>query len=62
MTDALPLFDRALTVTEGEPVLSDLRLLLQVNPPVTLANLDRYEGAIGVAREALYLADQAEER
>ena len=59
MTDALPLFDRALTVTEGDPVLTDLRLLLQVNKAVTLGNLDRYEEAIGVAREALYLADQA---
>src|SRR6266536_184032 len=31
MTDALPLFDRALDVTQADPALTDLRLLLQVN-------------------------------
>ena len=36
MTDALPLFDRALTVTESDPALTDLRLLLQINKAVTL--------------------------
>jgi tetratricopeptide (TPR) repeat protein len=59
MIDSLPLSDRALTVTEGDPALTDLRLLLQVNKAVTLGNLDRYDEAIGVAREALYVADQA---
>ena len=59
MTDALPLFERALTVTEADPALTDLRVLLQVNMAVTLGNLDRYEEAIGAAREALDLADQA---
>ena len=59
MTDALPLFERALTVTEADPALTDLRVLLQINMAVTLGNLDRYEEAIGAAREALYLADQA---
>jgi DNA-binding CsgD family transcriptional regulator len=59
MTDALPLFERALTVTQGDPALTDLRVLLQINMAVTLGNLDRYEQAIGAAREALYLADQA---
>jgi DNA-binding CsgD family transcriptional regulator len=59
MTDALPLFERALTVTEADPALTDLRVLLQINQAVTLGNLDRYEEAIGAAREALYLADQA---
>jgi DNA-binding CsgD family transcriptional regulator len=59
MTDALPLFERALTVTEADPALTDLRVLLQINQAVTLGNLDRYDEAIGAAREALYLADQA---
>jgi len=59
MTDALPLFERALTVTEADPALTDLRVLLQINHAVTLGNLDRYEEAIGAARQALYLADQA---
>ena len=43
VTDALPLFDRALAVTESDPALTDLRLLLQINQAVTLGNLDRYE-------------------
>ena len=34
LTDALPLFDRALTVTEADPALTDLRLLLQINKAV----------------------------
>ena len=59
MTDALPLFERALTVTEADPALTDLRMLLQINQAVTLGNLDQYEEAIGAARQALYLADQA---
>ena len=59
MTDALPLFDQALTVTEADPALTDLRILLQVNQAVTLGNLDQYDEAIGAARQALYLADQA---
>ena len=59
MTDALPLFERALTVTEGDPALTDLRILLQINQAVTLGNLDQYDEAIGAARQALYLADQA---
>ena len=36
MADALPLFDRALAVTESDPALTDLRLLLQVNQAVAL--------------------------
>ena len=57
-TDALPLFDRALTVTQSDPVLSDLRLLLQVNQAVTLGDLDRYEEALTVAGQARRLANQ----
>jgi tetratricopeptide (TPR) repeat protein len=58
MTDALPLFDRALTVTESDPALTDLRLLLQINKAVTLGNLDQYEEALAVAGQARHLADQ----
>jgi DNA-binding CsgD family transcriptional regulator/tetratricopeptide (TPR) repeat protein len=58
MTDALPLSDRALTVTEADPALTDLRLLLQINKAVTLGNLDRYEEALTAAGQARDLADQ----
>jgi tetratricopeptide (TPR) repeat protein/transcriptional regulator with XRE-family HTH domain len=57
-TDALPLLERALTVTEADQALADLRVLLQVNLAVILGNLDRYEEALAAARQALYLADQ----
>jgi DNA-binding CsgD family transcriptional regulator len=58
MADALPLFDRALTVTQADPALTDLRLLLQINKAVTLGNLDRYEEALAAAGQARDLADQ----
>jgi DNA-binding CsgD family transcriptional regulator len=58
MTDALPLFDRALAVTQAEPALTDLRLLLQINKAVTLGCLDRFEQAFAAARQARHLADQ----
>ncbi len=58
MTDALPLFDRALTVTQADPALIDLRLLLQINKAVTLGYLDQHEEALAVARQARRLADQ----
>ena len=58
LTDALPLYDRALTVTQSDPGLTDLRLLLQVNKAVTLGDLDRYEEALAVAGQARRLADQ----
>jgi DNA-binding CsgD family transcriptional regulator/tetratricopeptide (TPR) repeat protein len=58
MTDALPLFDRALAVTQSDPALTDLRLLLQLNKAVTLGNLDRYEEALALAGQARHLADQ----
>ena len=57
MTDALPLFDRALTVTQGDPAQTDLRLLLQINKAVTLGDLDQYEEALAAARQARDLAD-----
>jgi DNA-binding CsgD family transcriptional regulator len=56
--DALPLFDRALTLTQADPALSDLHLLLQINKAVTLGNLDEYESAFTVARQALRLVDR----
>ena len=58
MTDALPLFDRALAVTEVDPALTDLRLLLQINKAVTLGNLDQYEEALAAAGQARHLANQ----
>jgi DNA-binding CsgD family transcriptional regulator len=58
MTDALPLFDQALTVTQADPALTDLRLLLQINKAVALGNLGQYEDALAAAREARQLAHQ----
>jgi DNA-binding CsgD family transcriptional regulator len=58
-TDALALFDRALTVTQSDPALTDLRLLLQINKAVTLGNLDQYQEAFAAARQARDLAVQA---
>jgi DNA-binding CsgD family transcriptional regulator/tetratricopeptide (TPR) repeat protein len=57
-TDALPLFDRALSVTQADPALTDLRLLLQINKAITLGGLDRYEDAFAAARQARHLADR----
>ena len=58
MTDALPLFDRALTVTQTDPALTDLRLLLQINKAIVLGCLDQYEQAFAAAGQARDLADQ----
>jgi tetratricopeptide (TPR) repeat protein len=57
--DSLPLFDRALAVAQGDPALTDLWLLLQINKAVTLGDLDRYEEAFAAARQALQLAEQS---
>ena len=59
MADALPLFERALAVTQADPALTDLRLLLLVNQAVALGDLDRYESAFAAAKEARHLADRA---
>jgi DNA-binding CsgD family transcriptional regulator/tetratricopeptide (TPR) repeat protein len=59
IADALPLYDRALAVTQAEPALTDLRLLLQINKAVTLGDLDQYDGAFAAARQAQQLADRA---
>jgi DNA-binding CsgD family transcriptional regulator/tetratricopeptide (TPR) repeat protein len=56
---ALPLFDRALAVAEGDPALADLRLVLQINQAVTLGDLDRYDDAINAASQVRQLADEA---
>jgi tetratricopeptide (TPR) repeat protein len=58
MTDALPLFDRALAATQADPALTDLRLLLQINKAVTLGCLDQYEQAFAAAEQARQLAGQ----
>ena len=58
LTDALPLYDRALTVTQTDPALTDLRLLLQINQAVTLGCLDQNERAVAAAGEARHLAGQ----
>jgi len=58
LTDALPLFDRALAVTESDPALADLRLMLQINQAITLGCLDRYEQAFAAAGQARDLADR----
>ncbi|HEX3828465.1 MAG TPA: AAA family ATPase [Sporichthyaceae bacterium] len=57
MRDALPLFDRAKEVLRPGPTTTDLRLLLQINRAVTLANLNQVTAAVGAAREARELAD-----
>ena len=44
MGDALPLFDQALDVTQSDPALADLRLLLQINKAITLGCLRPVRG------------------
>jgi len=56
---ALPLFERALAVAEGDPALTDLRLLLQINQAAALGDLDRYDDAISAAEQVRQLADDA---
>ena len=58
MDDALAMFDRALAVTQADPTLTDLRLLLQINQSLMLGNLDRYEEAVTAAGQARDLANQ----
>ena len=59
LTDALALYERALTVTHADLALTDLRLLLQINKAITLGYLDQYEQAFAAARQAQHLAGQA---
>jgi DNA-binding CsgD family transcriptional regulator len=58
LTEALPLYDRGLAVTETDPALYDLGLLLQINKAVALGNLDRWDEALDTAERAARLADQ----
>jgi DNA-binding CsgD family transcriptional regulator len=58
LTGALPLYDRGLAVTETDPALYDLGLLLQINKAVSLFNLDRCDEALATAERAGQLADQ----
>ena len=58
LTDALPLYDRGLAVTETDSTLADLGLLLLVNKAVTLCDLNRYDDALATAERARQLADQ----
>lgn len=55
---SLPLFEQALHVTEHDPSLADLRLLLHVNHAVALGNLDRYDEAIAAARHVCELTER----
>lgn len=56
---ALTLSDRARAVAEGDPSLTDLRLMLQINHASALGDLDRYDAAIGAAEQVRQLADDA---
>jgi DNA-binding CsgD family transcriptional regulator len=58
LAGALPLYDRGLAVTEMDPALTDLGLLLQVNKALTLVNLDLCDEALKTAEGAQQLADQ----
>jgi len=58
LADALPLCDQGLLVTETDPGLTDLGLLLQINKAATLCNLNRYDEALTTAERARQLADQ----
>jgi tetratricopeptide (TPR) repeat protein len=58
MADALLLFDRALAVTESDPGLTDLRLLLQINQAISLSHLGRDTEALAAAGQARGLARQ----
>ena len=56
--EVLPIFDRALAVTEADPALADLSLLLQINLAIALGTLDRYDEAFAAARRAQRRAAQ----
>ncbi|MEH1128914.1 ATP-binding protein [Micromonospora sp. CPCC 206061] len=49
---ALPLFDQAIALTDDDPPLADLRLMLKINQAVTYGNIDRYDLAIPIAEDA----------
>jgi DNA-binding CsgD family transcriptional regulator len=58
LATALPLYDRGLSVTETDPTLYDLGLLLQINKAAALCNLDRWDEALPTAERAGQLADR----
>ena len=58
LVERLPLFDQGLAVSEADPALADLRLLIQLNKAVALATLDRHEEALAIAQQARRLANQ----
>jgi DNA-binding CsgD family transcriptional regulator len=58
LTTALPLYDRGLAVTQTDPALYDLGLLLQINKAITLGNIDRWDESLATAERARQLADQ----
>jgi DNA-binding CsgD family transcriptional regulator len=58
LTGVIPLYDRGLAVTETDPALNDLALLLQVNKAAALCNLDRWDEALTTAERARQRADQ----
>jgi DNA-binding CsgD family transcriptional regulator len=49
---ALPLFERALAVADGDPSLVDLRLMSLLNQAAALGDIDRYDDAIHAAEQA----------
>jgi DNA-binding NarL/FixJ family response regulator len=59
MRAALPLFDQAKDVLRPGPATTDLRLLLQINRALTLANLDQVTAAVDEVRDARELADRS---
>jgi tetratricopeptide (TPR) repeat protein len=56
---AVDFFDRGLAMANGEPTLTDLRLLLLMNKAVTLTGLDKHDDALALVGRASRLADQA---
>ncbi|KAA2252546.1 AAA family ATPase [Solihabitans fulvus] len=58
MPAALPMFERALAVSQDDPALTDLRLLLQINHAVTLGELDRPAEALTAARQVRRSAER----
>lgn len=59
LADSLPYFERALTITQSDPALTDLRLLLQIDEASALENLDRHHEALIMANQTLRRAGQA---
>jgi DNA-binding CsgD family transcriptional regulator len=58
ITDALPLYDRALAVAETDPTLRDLGILLLINKSASLCNIDLYDEGLAAAEQARQQADQ----